>query len=1137
MLSTFCILVMTLGFHKVVAADSSGLKASADLMNSLKEANRMWINGDATNGIPKYEGLLREIETAYGSNSPFAGLILFRIGFFHANRDDFERALPYLERSLKIINPLPNNEQNLETKANLCWGLGTIYKALLKTELAIKAFNQSLMLKEKLAGNDDPGFIDILIEVANLHCAQQQPLEAILPLERALSISEKKFGLESKEAAKTLASLGNTRALAGQFEPAIDCLKRSLEIRERILSPTNTDVAVSLYNLGSLYVEHDENERGIPLLGRSVQILEKYHDPGNVVSVFAYTAALNNLGAAQVGTGNCEKGIGLLQQSLKVTESAFGAASINVVNTLNSLAVAFRHHGDFDRAQQSLERALRILEGAPPYKNGERINTLNNLAQLALDRGDEEAALKLFSQSQKTGEYLLGPAELPLAYSLNGLALISQRRGDFHEALDFFERSLAILENKFGPLNQTVASVLSNIASLLEKTGDKTRALSTIQRALAIQEKILPENHPDIALTLNNLASFSVGRGDLANAKLLFRKSLIITDAAIGKDNPDSCARLENLGIVEFLTGDAAKGLGEFVESSRRWRRYLASQMVFQQGTEASRKQQYILSSRDWFHSLCSAAQASFTKAAAYFGAEQLAFSKALLEEIETVKARLTVDNRVQVQALREQAVSLRLQLDEYKHQEITEWAQERYEWRKSKRDRLENDLKATEAKIAAASELVAKTVREGDLTLSEIASGLLPHSALLDFIEYRRTDFTAGNSQWKEHRYAVYLTFPLTGNSTNIVVERVDLGEAAPINDNIALVCRRMSAGQYAAPDLSAALQQLHALVYAPIARYLTNTSHLIICPDGQLSRVPFEILPVGKNFLVEEKTVSYITSGREIARLSKPGKHSGRSRSVVMGNPDFDRSLASPHRSVSDVQLAAAPAVLSPLTRHFDSLKFQPLPGAEAEARSIASILGKDTKLYLGAEAGVAELKSVKSPRVLHLATHGFYFPNQEINLLRRLAAGSGNNNWENPLARCGLAMAGANHAMQITNAQTDNGLVTGLEASLLDLQGTELVILSACDSGTGEVKIGEGVMSLRRAFLIAGAKTVLASHWDISDKATRQLMTEFMRRWQNGEPRAAAWRNAQLSLLHSSNFSNPYFWAAFTLTGQWQ
>jgi CHAT domain-containing protein len=253
--------------------------------------------------------------------------------------------------------------------------------------------------------------------------------------------------------------------------------------------------------------------------------------------------------------------------------------------------------------------------------------------------------------------------------------------------------------------------------------------------------------------------------------------------------------------------------------------------------------------------------------------------------------------------------------------------------------------------------------------------------------------------------------------------------------------------------------------------------------------------------------------------------------------------------------------------LSRDYRGWKFKPLPGAEAEARSVAKMLGGDCVLRLGAEARETDLKAVQSPRVLHLATHGFYLSDQEFKrtnslrdswmgnmgmrpVLRSSSTGTATedgwnaalpaNDWENPLVRCGIALAGANHASQITNAIAEDGLLTGLEASLLDLQGTELVILSACDSGSGEVKIGEGVMSLRRAFRIAGAQTVLASHWTVSDKATSQLITEFIRRWRNGEPRAQAWREAQLALIHSrgtkEDFSNPFFWAAFTLTGQW-
>ena len=330
---------------------------------------------------------------------------------------------------------------------------------------------------------------------------------------------------------------------------------------------------------------------------------------------------------------------------------------------------------------------------------------------------------------------------------------------------------------------------------------------------------------------------------------------------------------------------------------------------------------------------------------------------------------------------------------------------------------------------------------------------------------------------------------------------------------------------------------------------------------------------------------------SGREIVRLqrrsgvapesnSKPataenvrpaGSPSYVGKSLVMGNPDFDLDLAQVRSHQREAPLNAergttnaessqsllASAATRSLSRDHCGMRFPPLPEAEAEARSVAKLLGGDTVLRLGADAREAELKTVVSPRVLHLATHGFFLSDQEFkrtnslpdswagNWGARWNASQPTEDWENPLLRCGLALAGANHFaysdLAIRNSELEDGALTGLEASLLNLQGMELVILSACDSGSGEVKIGEGVMSLRRAFRIAGAETVLASYWKVRDRATSRLMTEFMRRWRAGEPRVQAWREAQLSLLRSKgaseDFSDPFFWSAFTLTGQWR
>jgi CHAT domain-containing protein len=316
--------------------------------------------------------------------------------------------------------------------------------------------------------------------------------------------------------------------------------------------------------------------------------------------------------------------------------------------------------------------------------------------------------------------------------------------------------------------------------------------------------------------------------------------------------------------------------------------------------------------------------------------------------------------------------------------------------------------------------------------------------------------------------------------------------------------------------------------------------------------------LLPVGNTgrHLIEDKRISYVSSGREVVRLAEPRTSVPTNAPVVMGFPDFDLSLAAANGELAGQQArpdsaAAFVAVRTPATLSRDARghHFDPLPATEREARSAAKLLGEDCVLLLGFAAREAELKRVVSPRILHLATHGFYVTDQEFratNSLPDLLASSAgprfgrrpvNEDWENPLIRCGVALAGANHAGGLTNATAEDGILTGLEASLLQLQGTELVILSACQTGAGDVRIGEGVMSLRRAFTIAGAQSVLASHWRVSDEATSRLITEFLRHWRAGKPRVEALREAQLALLRSKEYSSPYFWAAFTLTGQWR
>jgi CHAT domain-containing protein len=826
------------------------------------------------------------------------------------------------------------------------------------------------------------------------------------------------------------------------------------------------------------------------------------------------------------------------EQRLADTEKTLGSSSTNFADLLNDLAGYYDDLGDYAQSASLDERSLAILEQLLGTENEKVADVVDDLAWEYRSMDDYERALPLFRRSIAMTEKLFGPEDYRIATTLTGMADIYCEEGDYSQALPLCLKGLEIRKRALGPDHPDITDSLYTLASIYRELGNYKKALTLCQQSVAIGERHLGPEHPMVADNLFLLGQIQCDLGNYSEASSAFHRALAIDEKISGLDHPDVLDCLRQLAVLFGKQHELDQSISTYVELFKRQRRYFVGQILASSDRDSLRLVQKSFESAESFHSVCAEGSADNLDKTRIAGATELALNKALLEEVRAAQAEFEADPRTATKELREQYRSTQFEWEHLGQSGLPKTQLE------TKRRELQDELSQIESKLTERVGLVAQAVRERNLTLNDIARSLPSQSVLVDFIQYRRYDFAARTNQWREQRYAAYLTFPLMNSSTNVVVEREDLGEAAPINEAIALVCKRMSAGQFAAKDLAGALEQLSGLVYSPLARRLTNVSHLIICPDGQLSRVPFEMLPVGNNFLVEEKTISYVTSGREVVRLANSAAKVRNSKSVVMGNPDFNFDLANVRPLNPAVQLAGGPSVLRSLSRDYDGLKFQPLPGAEAEARSVAKLLGDDAILYLGADAREAELKAVQSPRVLHLATHGFYFPDQEFNSTNSSAKSNQTrrllyakrNNWENPMVRCGIALAGANHAMQITNALAEDGLLTALDASLLNLQGTELVILSACDSGEGDVKIGEGVMSLRRAFLIAGTQTVLASHWNISDKATSQLMTEFMRRWHAGEPRAQAWREAQLELLHSKDFSNPYFWSAFTLTGQW-
>ncbi|MGH9834091.1 MAG: CHAT domain-containing protein [Blastocatellia bacterium] len=324
-------------------------------------------------------------------------------------------------------------------------------------------------------------------------------------------------------------------------------------------------------------------------------------------------------------------------------------------------------------------------------------------------------------------------------------------------------------------------------------------------------------------------------------------------------------------------------------------------------------------------------------------------------------------------------------------------------------------------------------------------------------------------------------------------------------------------------------------------------ETRRWLISPDGALNLIPFAALVDEQNeYLVKNYAISYLTSGRDLLRLQVARE--SKQAPMVVADPDFDAPASSQvaagrgqsaKKPSSGAQSSSSSSAPSSSLAQF---QFGRLPGTAAEAQALKALL-PEAVVLTRKQATEAALKQAIAPRLLHIATHGFFLedlptlpPAMNRGIGVKTSLGMAMNpvpsSGGNPLLRSGLALAGFN----LHRGGDDDGVLTAMEATGLNLWGTQMVILSACDTGVGAVKNGQGVYGLRRALVLAGAETQVMSLWPVSVDGTRDLMIEYYKALQAGQGRSEGLRQVQLKLLADPRRQHPYYWASFIQSGEW-
>ena len=676
------------------------------------------------------------------------------------------------------------------------------------------------------------------------------------------------------------------------------------------------------------------------------------------------------------------------------------------------------------------------------------------------------------------------------------------------------------------------------------------------RRSLEIREKQLGRDHPDVAQTLNNLANLYSVMCRYSDAEPLFRRSLEIFEKQLGRDHPDVAASLNNLAVSVAALGRWDEADAAADRERRIVRRHVARELP----ALAEPEQLAFLKAKDEskLHVALSMALARREVAATLErSAGWVLNGKATAQEALAQRALLARDRGNpaarpivgQLTSVRQQLAALTLASPRPGRE--TERLQEI--------DRLGTQERELSRQLGQAA---GRPARDDPWIATEEVRRALPTDAVLvEIARFRVSNFQAKGSenQFGPPHYAAWVIPPAGQGAVTLV----DLGEAEAIEAGVAAVRNAIQPAAAALRDrgepeveaeLRKSLEALAERVLRPLLPHIGAAKRWVLSPDAALWLVPWAALPLDKDrYVIEDHTIGYVVSGRDLVQAAGKAP-AGQRQALVMADPDYDLDPTAVRQAARQVLRDRTPAAdelaLRGLSRSFSLGSIPRLLGTATEAKAIEPKLQAFARskpiLYTDRFALEAVFKAFRQPRVVLLSTHGFFLEDQkeEPGDKAGLALDGRENGRkprvtsENPLLRCGLLLAGCNHPQG-----DEDGVLTGLEIVGTDLRGTELVVLSACETGLGDIRNGEGVAGLRQAFQLAGVETVVATLWQVPDKESARLMAGFFDNLAAGQgtSKADALHAAQLDLIKSRRqrygAAHPFFWAAFTVTGQRQ
>ncbi len=1141
------------------------------------------------------EPLLRQAleirKRTLGNKDPTYAGSLNSLAMLYYSTSRYSQAAPLFREAVEVIRAEGGSNLGLVLS-----NLADSYAAGFRYKEAEPLYHEALDVIEKAAGRQHPTYAIALSKFAELSAKMGRYADAEQRYRQALGILEQTIGREHPNYAIVLHSLARLYSEMARYDEAQSMLDQSLEILKKTLGDASPEYAGRLSYLAVLYERRGQYERAETLFKQIALVQKNALGDANP----DYANAIESLADIYETLGRYEEAEPLFRQAMEIRRQAFGEESIEYSRSLNNLANLYSATGRSELVEPLLRQAVGLVKKASGDQNPDYATVLDNLAGFYRGMGRSDQAEPLTRQALEIRKSVLGEQHPDYALSLDQLALVDYSLGKYEQAEPLYRQAAEIQKRALGEGHPYYASTLSSLAALYYAMRRYNEAEPIYLQALQIQKKSTGDQNLAYAISLSNLAALYSTVGRNGEAEPLERQALEISKSNVGVEHPQYALMLNTLALTLAATKRSEEASRLMLESAQAEWKCLTRNfptMTSLQKWQFTNAGSFTQPEELW--TLVFQGNGVDPKR----GLEAALLSKELLFEAsrqETGALRAAVAAappewqskwRVREQLLRQYSTLAMHSLSESGRGrpadgQPVDAAQ--------LRSLLEN-LERLNEEVRQTNPAYATQARLQQVTLDDVIAALRPGETLIEYVKYRPYDFVGHN--WGSPHYGAFV---LSGGSGQ--VSAIELGDAATIDraveqfraevrgfiDQFPSARLEPSPAQIGRSESQIALvsASVRERVWQPLEKQLSGARRVYVATDGSLRLIPFDTLARkdaagGWRYLVEDRELIYLGTGRDLATLALSGstRINRPKTALLVGNPAFGATpleaamVVAGLRSAEGVAPASASAQSGNSTlgaaagggtlRHEIPRNWEQVPAlTELVQRASAQLkrMGWTVAMLTGRGAVEEAVETMEAPRILQFATHGYVLDRPE-NIP---------GEWDIPLVRSMLMMAGVNlsqpggsvyyHAgnqlltetqarargvspqqLQAARVEVGDGILTAQEVMHMDLRNTDLVNLTACETGLGEAT-GDGIAGLRGAFLLAGARSLTMSMWEVPASETTLQIEDFYSRWLGGgkvpDARYKAFRAAQLAALararQAHGSGHPFYWAGTVYVG---